>query len=89
MNGSVVVGGAKNACMAMMAAALLTDEVCVLRNVPLLRDVAYFIELLKALGVTVEPMDPHTWRLQAKHITHQAQYDWVRKMNCCYLINII
>ncbi len=80
LNGEVVVSGAKNACMAMMAASLLTDEVCILRNVPQLRDVDFFIQLLQTLGVEIEALEPHTWKLQAKQVVHEAPYDLVRKM---------
>lgn len=80
LNGTVRVGGAKNACMAMMAAALLTEEPCVLRNVPRLRDVDAFVRLLQTLGVEVEALEPHTWKLRAKSVTHEAPYELVRKM---------
>lgn len=80
LNGTVQVGGAKNACMAMMAAALLTDEPCILRNVPQLRDVAAFVRLLQTLGVEIEALEPHVWHLQAKSVTHEAPYELVRKM---------
>ena len=86
LEGAVRVSGAKNACMAMMAAALLTDEPCILRNVPQLRDVDGFIRLLQTLGVEIEALEPHTWRLQAKSITHEAPYDLVRKMRASVCI---
>ena len=86
LNGTVEISGAKNACMAMMAAALLTDEVCTLRNVPQLRDVAFFIQLLQSLGVSVQNPEPHTWQLQAKNITHEAAYDLVRQMRASVCI---
>lgn len=80
LDGDVHVSGAKNACMAMLAAGLLTDEPCILRNVPNLRDVAFFIQLLQTLGVEVEALEPHVWRLQARNISYEAPYDLVRKM---------
>ena len=86
LNGTVEISGAKNACMAMMAAALLTDEVCTLRNVPQLRDVAFFVQLLQSLGVSVQNPEPHTWQLQAKNITHEAAYDLVRQMRASVCI---
>ena len=74
------MSGAKNACMAMLAACLLTDEVCILRNVPNLRDVNFFIQILKTLGVDVQSVGNNAWKLQAKTITPEAPYDLVRKM---------
>lgn len=86
LNGNVHISGAKNACMAMLAASLLTDEVCVLRNVPDLRDVRFFIQLLETLGVKVEKLVPGTWKLQAVNITHEASYDLVRQMRASVCI---
>lgn len=86
LQGFVNISGAKNACMAMLAAALLTDEVCILRNVPRLRDVEFFVQLLRTLGVDIEALDAHTWRLQAKNITHEASYDLVRQMRASVCI---
>lgn len=86
LNGTVSISGAKNACMAMLAASLLTDEPCILRNVPQLRDVNFFIQLLQTLGVQIENIGPNTWKLQAAHITHEASYDLVRQMRASVCI---
>src|SRR5690554_1101792 len=49
----VTVSGAKNSAVAVLPAALLTDERCTLRNIPAIADVAYQLEILSQLGVTV------------------------------------
>jgi UDP-N-acetylglucosamine 1-carboxyvinyltransferase len=54
LHGSVVIGGAKNAALKAMAAALLTADEVVLNNIPLLADVVSMCELLEALGAEVE-----------------------------------
>ena len=86
LHGNVHVSGAKNACMAMLAAALLTDETCILRNVPNLRDVNFFIQLLETLGVEVKKLAPDTWQLKASSISSQAPYDLVRQMRASVCI---
>ena len=86
LHGNVHVSGAKNACMAMLAAALLTDETCVLRNVPNLRDVNFFIQLLTTLGVEIKNLAPGTWQLKAYSISAQAPYDLVRQMRASVCI---
>lgn len=86
LHGNVHVSGAKNACMAMLAAALLTDETCILRNVPNLRDVNFFIQLLETLGVEIKKLDPNTWQLRAGSITSQAPYELVRQMRASVCI---
>ncbi|MDR2769812.1 MAG: UDP-N-acetylglucosamine 1-carboxyvinyltransferase [Puniceicoccales bacterium] len=80
LEGTVHVSGAKNASLLMLAAVLLTDEPCILRNVPNLRDVNFFVKLLKNLGAEVELLSSNTWRIQAKKIHTHPPYDLVRQM---------
>ena len=54
LEGAITVSGAKNAAMPCMAAALLTDEPCVIENVPEIGDVLLFAEIRAALGADVE-----------------------------------
>ena len=56
LNGSVRIGGAKNAALPMLAATLLTSEPVVLNDVPNLADIANMIEILQSLGAEVEVM---------------------------------
>ena len=51
LRGSVAASGSKNATLALMAAALLSEESSVLRNVPRVRDVDTMLDILGALGV--------------------------------------
>lgn len=53
LEGTVTVSGAKNACLPILAAALLTDEPCLLEGVPALRDVTTMIRILRHLGLKV------------------------------------
>jgi len=53
LKGTVKVSGSKNASLPILAAALLTDELCVLEGVPNLRDVTTMIRLLRNFGVKV------------------------------------
>ncbi|MBN1870305.1 MAG: UDP-N-acetylglucosamine 1-carboxyvinyltransferase [Candidatus Omnitrophica bacterium] len=54
LKGEVTISGAKNAALPIMAATLLTDEPCVLRNIPQLRDTRTMIALLESLGKAVQ-----------------------------------
>lgn len=88
LRGEVRVGGAKNACLAMLPAALLTEGWLELANVPDLSDVATMAALLESLGAEVER--DH----QANRITvrvseigeHRAPYEIVRKMRASFLV---
>ena len=53
LKGTVQISGAKNACLPIMAATLLSDEKCVIKNAPDLRDISTMLKLLKALGMKV------------------------------------
>ena len=80
LDGEVNVSGAKNACLPMFAATLLTDEKCVLKNVPNLSDVRFMADIVKALGAEVSNPVEGVWEIQAKNILHIAPYELVRKM---------
>lgn len=54
LHGEVKISGAKNSVLPIMAATLLTDEPCTIRNVPKLRDTSTMIKLIKTLGKNVE-----------------------------------
>ena len=49
LKGEIVVSGSKNAALPIMAATLLTNETCVIRNVPKLRDISTMAKLLRSL----------------------------------------
>ncbi len=66
LRGEIRPAGNKNAALPTLAACLLTDEPVTLRNLPAIRDVEVMAEVLAALGVSVERLDPTTWRLEAR-----------------------
>lgn len=81
--GEVQISGAKNACLPIFAAALLTDEPVTIENVPDLSDVRFMAKIVEALGAYVQhpsPERPNTYIITAKEIGHRAPYDLVRKM---------
>ena len=80
LSGEVRVSGAKNACLPMFAAALLTDEKCVLKNVPNLSDVRFMADIVSAVGAEVSNPSEGVWEICAKNLSHIAPYELVRKM---------
>ncbi len=68
ISGTVIPGGNKNAALPLLAACLLTDEPVTLHNVPAIGDVATMGELLVDVGVSIEKLDPHTWRVHARDV---------------------
>jgi UDP-N-acetylglucosamine 1-carboxyvinyltransferase len=80
LQGTVEIGGAKNAALPMMAAALLVPGRTFLRRVPHLRDVRTMRELLGALGVRGDYTDD-CFEIDAANLdSHVAPYDVVRRM---------
>jgi UDP-N-acetylglucosamine 1-carboxyvinyltransferase len=77
--GEVAIGGAKNAALPIMAAALLTREPCLIRRVPNLSDIKFMGQILSRLGASVR-FDGDTLRIQAQKITGVGDYDLIRKM---------
>src|SRR5215204_1026440 len=57
LKGEIEVSGAKNAALPILAATLLTDETCIIRQVPRLRDTNTMIRLLRTLGKDIEFKD--------------------------------
>ncbi len=87
LNGRVRVGGNKNAALPVIAACLLTDEECVLENVPRIRDVEVMAELLRALGATVKWEGVSTLRIRALDITAtEPRTDLVAKLRGSVLL---
>jgi UDP-N-acetylglucosamine 1-carboxyvinyltransferase len=68
VQGSVRVGGSKNAADYALAACLLTGEECVLENVPEIEDVRLMASILEALGAEVRNEGGGVWRVRAAEI---------------------
>jgi UDP-N-acetylglucosamine 1-carboxyvinyltransferase len=87
LSGEVTVSGAKNAALPLLFSTLLTPERCVLRNVPVLRDIKTALAVLQHLGarVSVSP-DGHEVIVEARQITEtEAPYDLVKTMRASFL----
>ncbi|MCR5724864.1 MAG: UDP-N-acetylglucosamine 1-carboxyvinyltransferase [Treponema sp.] len=68
IRGTVRASGNKNAALPCIAAALLTDEPVILRNIPEIEDTGVMLLILQALGAEVERLAEHDWRITAKTI---------------------
>ncbi|HUS53463.1 MAG TPA: UDP-N-acetylglucosamine 1-carboxyvinyltransferase [Thermohalobaculum sp.] len=88
LNGTIEISGAKNACLTLMPAALLTDQPLTLTNAPRLADIATMSELLASLGCEIAGLSQgRVLALNAGGITnHTAHYDIVRKMRASILV---
>ena len=86
LSGSIPIAGAKNTCLKLMCAALLSEEPLTLTNVPRLSDVRTLTSLLESLGCEVAfAQDGRTMMISASTLTgHEAHYDIVRKMRASF-----
>lgn len=69
LSGQVTVEGNKNAALPLLAACLLTDQACVLRNMPRIRDVEVMARLLESLGGRVEGLGTDTVRVRCETVS--------------------
>jgi UDP-N-acetylglucosamine 1-carboxyvinyltransferase len=88
LNGTIEISGAKNACLTLMPAALLTGQPLTLTNAPRLADIHTMSELLASLGCEIASLSQgRVLALNAGGITnHTAHYDIVRKMRASILV---
>ena len=88
LTGTIPIAGAKNACLTLMPATLLSHEPLTLTNAPRLSDIATMTTLLQSLGAEVTRMQGgQVLALSSHDITnHTADYDIVRKMRASILV---
>ncbi len=88
LSGQIPIAGAKNACLTLMPATLLSEEPLTLTNAPRLSDIKTMTELLGSLGSEAAAMqDGQVLTLSSHNIdNHVAEYDIVRKMRASNLV---
>jgi UDP-N-acetylglucosamine 1-carboxyvinyltransferase len=88
LSGAIPIAGAKNACLTLMPATLLTDQPLTLTNAPRLSDIRTMTQLLQSLGAEVASLqDGQVLALSSHGLTSvRADYDIVRKMRASILV---
>ncbi len=87
LKGEIKVSGSKNATLPILAATLLTDDACIIRNVPKLRDTNTMLKLLRSLGKTVDVgKDAITIATGPNKISHIAEYKLVSTMRGSFCV---
>src|SRR5512140_1308045 len=69
LSGTIEVEGNKNAALPLLASCLLTDQECVIHNVPRIRDVEVMARLLTDLGAQVDGIGTTTLRVRCREVT--------------------
>ena len=83
--GEVNISGAKNAALGILAAAIMTDDDVVIDNLPDVRDINVLLEAIEEIGASVERIDRHTVRINAKNIKEVSVDDeFIRRIRASY-----
>ncbi len=88
LSGAIAIAGAKNACLTLMPATLLTEDPLTLTNAPRLSDIRTMAQLLQSLGAEVASLQDGKVLALASHDLSNltADYDIVRKMRASNLV---
>lgn len=83
--GEVEIGGAKNAALGILAASIMTDGVCVIENIPDVRDTNVMLQAIESIGGRVEKPDRHTCEISGANIVDQIlEEDYIKKIRASY-----
>ena len=85
--GEVEIGGAKNAALAILAAAVMTDETVTIDNLPDVNDINVLLEAISGIGASVQRVDRHTVRINGSGIGDLSiEYDYIKKIRASYYL---
>ena len=85
--GEVEIGGAKNAALAIISAAVMTDETVTIENLPNVRDINVLLNAISDIGAKVDRLDAHTVKMNGSFI-HNLVVDneYIRKIRASYYL---
>ena len=83
--GEVAIGGAKNAALGILAAAIMTDQDVCIENLPDVKDINVMLEAIKAIGASVERLDRHSVKINASSVKDILVDDeFIRRIRASY-----
>ena len=87
LKGEVTIGGAKNAALGILAAAIMTDETVTIENLPDVRDINVLLQAIEGIGATVQRINSHTVKINGSTIGNiTIDYDSIRKIRASYYL---
>ncbi|MBQ9872215.1 MAG: UDP-N-acetylglucosamine 1-carboxyvinyltransferase [Eubacterium sp.] len=90
LEGEVVIAGAKNAALGILAGAIMTDEECIIENVPFVSDTRTLLKAIENIGATVRYIDRHTVSICGKGIAGDRSLsvddEYIRKIRASYYL---
>lgn len=87
LKGEVVIGGAKNAALAIIAASVMTDETVTIENIPDVRDTNVMMEAMEGIGVRIKRLDRHTIEVNGSQVDNvNIDTENIRKIRASYYL---
>ena len=85
--GEVEIGGAKNAALGILAAAIMADEPVLIENLPDVNDINVMLEAIEGIGAMVQRIDRHTVKINGSTIgDFSIDYDYIKKIRASYYL---
>ncbi|MBQ2406694.1 MAG: UDP-N-acetylglucosamine 1-carboxyvinyltransferase [Lachnospiraceae bacterium] len=85
--GEVEIGGAKNAALGVLAAAIMTDDMNIVDNLPDVRDINVLLQAMESIGVVVQRTDRHTVKINASMISGLViENEYIKKIRASYYL---
>lgn len=85
--GEVVIGGAKNAALGILAAAIMTDETVTIDNLPNVRDTNVLLQAIEGIGARVDRINNHVVKINGNNIgSVSIDYEFIRKIRASYYL---
>ena len=85
--GEVQIGGAKNAALAILAAAIMTDETVTIDNLPDVNDINVLLEAMSGIGAAIQRVDRHTVKINGSGVRDfSIEYDYIKKIRASYYL---
>ena len=85
--GEVEIGGAKNAALAILAAAIMTDETVTIENLPNVRDINVLLNAIEGIGARVERINKHKVKINGAFINDlSVDYEFIKKIRASYYL---
>ena len=85
--GEVEIGGAKNAALAILVAAIMTDETVLIENLPDVRDINVLLEAMQKIGAFVERKERHTVKINGSQIgDFSVDYEYIKRIRASYYL---
>lgn len=85
--GEVEIGGAKNAALAILAAAIMTDETVTIENLPNVRDINVLLSAMEGIGAKIERVNAHKVKINGSLISNlSVDYEFIKKIRASYYL---